>query len=405
MKFKEVIPILVGIFLFNGEIFSQVRGTDTITNEPLNSAQNIIAGNGGKRVTLGAYAQVDYNQPFNDTAYSNGKLDVHRMVIFMGYKFNDRVHFVTEVEFEHVKEVFVEQAFLNYRFNQAFNFRAGLMLIPMGIINEYHEPTTYNGVERPNLDGKIIPTTWREMGAGFTGTLNNLSLKYQVYAVNGFNSYNGGGVLRGSDGLRKGRQKGAESFMTSPNVSAKVDYYGTKGLKIGASGYYGNTQSTAYNGLLKNDTEGKKVADSTIIGLAMLGIDFRYTYKSFQARGQFIMADISNTEAYNVFTGKDLGSSMLGYYAELGYDVLSIFKKDAKEKLVVFGRYEFYDTHKKVTDQTPMNNAYERTDITVGLTYHVGNGAAFKADYQLFDNKSTGNVSSSQLNFGIGIWF
>ena len=131
-------------------ISAQVANTDSLTNEPLNSAANIIAGNSSKRITLGAYAQLDYNQPVGDAVRHNGTLDVHRLVVFMGYKFNERTHFVTEIELEHVSQIFVEQAFLNYRLDNKglLNFRAGLLLVPMGIVNEYHEPPTYNGVER-----------------------------------------------------------------------------------------------------------------------------------------------------------------------------------------------------------------------------------------------------------------
>ena len=176
----------IGLILVGSGAMAQVMSTDTTTNAPMNSAQNILSGNGGKTIIIGGYAQIDYNQPFNDTASANGKMDVHRMIIFMGYKFNDRVQFVTEVEMEHVKELYVEQAFLNYRVSNPVNIRAGLMLVPMGIINEYHETTTFNGVERPNIDSKIVPTTWREMGAGLTGTFDEISLRYQAYVFNGF---------------------------------------------------------------------------------------------------------------------------------------------------------------------------------------------------------------------------
>lgn len=396
----------LGILFCSTLLTAQVVGTDTTTNAPLNSAQNILSGNGGKTIIIGGYGQIDYNQPLNDTASANGKMDVHRMIIFMGYKFNDRVQFVTEIEMEHVKEIYVEQAFLNYQISGPLNLRAGLMLIPMGIINEYHEPTTFNGVERPNLDGAIVPTTWREMGAGFAGNLDKYSLKYQAYVVNGFLGYDGGGKLRGSDGFRKGRQKGAESTISSPNFSTKLDFYGIKGLKLGAAAYIGNTQSTAFDGLPNNDTLGLAAqADSTVVGLTMFGFDARYQYKALHLRGQFITTSISNVEEYNTYTGSDLGSSMMGYYGEVGYDVLSIFKKDAKEKLILFGRYEFYDTHNSTPNGTTKNDSYGRTDMTFGVTYKVSNGAAFKADYQIFDNNAKGNTPSNQINLGVGVWF
>ena len=208
-------------------VSAQVRSTDSLTNEPMNSATNIIMGNTSKGIRIGAYAQIDYNQPLSSDTYEAGKLDVHRLILFMGYSFSDRVQFVSEIEFEHVSEVYIEQAFINYKIREVLNLRAGLMLVPMGIINEYHEPTTYNGVERPNLESQIVPTTWRELGIGLSGNFPEMSLKYQVYAFNGFNGYSdGAGKFRGKDAFRKGRQKGAESYMTSPNLSTKVDYYG-----------------------------------------------------------------------------------------------------------------------------------------------------------------------------------
>lgn len=402
---KRILAIVaVGLITFNS-VNAQVVGTDTTTNAPLNSAQNILSGNNGK-VTVGGYAQIDYNQPLNDTARTNGMMDVHRMILFFGYKFNERVTFVSELEVEHVKEMYVEQAFVNYKVAEPFNIRAGLMLIPMGIINEYHEPTTFNGVERPNVDGKIVPTTWREMGAGFTGNIDNLSLKYQAYVMNGFLGYDGAGKLKGKDMLRGGRQKGAKSTISSPNFSAKVDFYGIKGLKIGAAGYFGNTQSTAYNGLENADTTGALGrADSTVVGVTMFGFDVRYTFKALHVRGQVITAAISNAKEYNAYNTKDLGSSMMGYYGEVGYDVLSIFKKDAKEKIILFGRYEFYDTHATVPEDTDRNDSYARTDMTFGVSYKVAAGAVFKADYQIFDNKADNNTPSKQINFGVGVWF
>ncbi|MCB0380124.1 MAG: hypothetical protein KDD24_02630, partial [Flavobacteriales bacterium] len=300
---------------------------------------------------------------------------------------------------------YVEQAFVNYRINNAINLRGGLMLIPMGIVNEYHEPTTYNGVERPNIDGKIVPTTWREMGAGLTGTLDRLSIKYQLFAVNGFKSYDGTTAkLKGSDGFRGGRQKGMESTMSSPNLASKIDFYGINGLKIGVSGYFGNTQTTAYNGVLNTDAPALRAADSTVVGLSMVGFDFRYNYKAFEARGQAIYAGITNTKEYNAFTGKDLGSSMFGWYGELGYDVLSLFNKEAKERFVLFGRYEFYDTHNSVEKGTTRKEAYGRTDVTMGFSYHIAQGAVFKADYQLMKVRGSDNTGN-QINVGLGVWF
>ena len=361
--------------------------------------QNLLQINGYQRIlqnleavpngmTFGGYAEVLYNQP----EAANGEIDVQRLILLFGYKFDDRTQFVTEVEFEHVKEVYIEQAFVNYAVNNSLNVRAGLMLVPMGMINEYHEPTTFNGVERPSIDNKLVPTTWREIGIGLSGRSDALSLRYQAYIFNGFLSHNGtDGLIKGSNGLRSGRQKGAESVFRTPNLSMKLDFYGINGLRLGLSGYFGKTQA---------DDQIYDTYGSTV-GLSMLGLDARYNFRRFTARGQYITSSINDADQYNQLTGKDLGSSMSGYYTEAAYNLLPIIKK---QRLFVFVRYENFDTHATVPSNIPRKAAFHRKEITTGLSYHLAPGAVFKVDYQ---NKSTGLAGSDngQINAGVGVWF
>ncbi len=343
------------------------------------------------RLTIGGYAQIDYNEPDGSKA---GKLDVHRLVLLFGYKFTDKVSFLTEIELEHVKEVFVEQAFINYNVNPTFNIRGGLMLVPMGIINEYHEPPTFYGVERPGVDHDIVPTTWREIGVGVSGRFDNISLRYQAYIFNGFVSYKDGeGTLRGIDGLRKGRQKAAESIINSPNLSVKFDYYGILGLKLGLSGYFGETQ-----------TDDSSVEGSTV-GVAMVGLDARYVYRSLELRGQYILTSLSGTADYNDLTGKDLGSEMDGLYGEIAYDFMPLISKKSNNKFVWFTRYEKFNTHKETAGSLEPNKAFDRNVFTTGLDYKLAPGVAVKVDYQWFDNAVPDNNLNNQFNAGIGVMF
>lgn len=369
---------------------------DSITFDPqkqLNAAQSILSGNFGKKVTIGGYSEITYNQPEAD----NGELDVQRLVLLVGYKFNDKAQFVTEIEYEHVEQVFVEQAFVNYSIGDNTSLRGGLMLVPMGIINEYHEPTTFNGTERPAVDNVIVPTTWREIGVGVTGRFPEISLGYQAYVFNGFNSItpngDGGinGVIKGSDALRGGRQKAIRSTIDSPTLSFKADYYGLPSLRLGLSGYFGSTQAP-------DDLETLEGAN---IGISMLGLDARYAYKRFTARGQFIYASLSGSENYNALTGRDLGSAIQGFYVEGGYNLLT---SRSKQRLIAFTRYENYDTHAATKGDLQRNDAFNRTDITLGVSYHVASGVVFKGDYQFKDNKTDSRVAN-RANFGIGVWF
>jgi len=152
--------------------------TDTLSNVYLNTAEQMIANK--SKLNIGGYGEVHYNQPLNNGKTDLGTLDVHRMVLFFGYNFSSKTQFVTEIEVEYAKEIWVEQAFLQHKLAHWVNFKAGLLLVPMGIINEYHEPNTFNGVERPAIDNKLSLSTWREVGAGFTGTILPASLKYQL---------------------------------------------------------------------------------------------------------------------------------------------------------------------------------------------------------------------------------
>ena len=379
-------------------ISAQNTQKDSINNpnNQVNTAQRILNGNiNTKGVTVGGYGELTYNRKDNN----NAELDVQRLVLLFGYKFDERTQFITEVEFEHVNEVYVEQAFLQYSVSDNVNLRAGLMLVPMGIINEYHEPTTFNGVERPSIDGSIIPTTWRELGVGVSGRYNEASLRYQAYIFNGFSSTtsdgNGnitGGKIGGSNGLRGGRQKGAKSTMNNLNFSGKLDYYGLPGLRLGLSGYFGRTQSPT-------DVEDIDGAD---VGLSMIGLDARYAYRRFTARGQFIHGSLTDTEAYNNATGSKLGSALQGYYLEAAYNLLP---QNKRQQLFGFVRFEDFNTHASVDGNLAKDLSYDRQEWTLGLSYKIAPGAVVKGDYQFKNTAVTGSDTVGQLNFGIGVWF
>lgn len=372
-------------------------------NSPQNLASTLLAKT-VQNLNIGGYAQVDLTNQLQPGKRSNTSLDVSRMVLSLGYRFSDKTQFLAEVEFEHVKELYVEQAFLNHTFHDALSFRGGLMLIPMGIINEYHEPTTYNGVLRPMVDNLIIPTTWREIGAGFTGRFQEIGLKYQLYLVNGFSSFNSDlkGTLNGSGYLRNGRQRGAKSFLSAPNLSAKVDYFGIRGLKLGLAGYFGDTQSALFNNLGRSDDAAIARADSSVVGISMVGLDARYNWKGFQARAQIIYAKQSNSAAYNDFTNSDLGKSVLGFYYEESYNLLRL--TSSTHQLNVFCRFEHYDTHFSVDESAVRQEKYRVNEYVFGFGWKPAEGAVFKIDARLRKAK-TDSSYTPYLNAGIGVWF
>ena len=396
--------ILTTVLLLTTVSFMNAQTDSIPANLYFNSAEKMLMTNGNLKI--GGYGEVHYNQPVSSDERKNGSLDVHRFVMMMGYHFNDQLQFVTELEFEHVSEFYVEQAFLQYKLSKSINLRGGLILTPMGIVNEYHEPTTFNGVERPRIDNDISPTTWREIGFGITGVILPVSLKYQAYIMNGFNGYDGQARIGGASGLRGGRQKGANSYMSSPNFSGKVEYFGIRGLNLGLSGYLGNTQSTLYNGIDKNDGAALAKADSSVVGISMVGTDARYSYKGLKLTGQFYYTLLSNTEAYNKFTagkgGGNLGSSMFGYYIDLGYNVLRSVKTEMQ--LIPFINYSNYDTHYTVPANITDNLSYQKNVITTGLSFFLTKGAVVKTDLQFIKN-GTSDKYATTFNAGFGIMF
>ncbi len=393
---KKICRVAGVVMVCMGVSASWIHGQETV-----NTAGRMMQEE--ERLIVGGYGQIDYNQPLGKGSFQNGGLDVHRLVLMFGYKFNEKTQFITEVEFEHVKEVFVEQAFLQYEILPWLKFRGGLMLIPMGIINEFHEPPTFNGVERPNLDKYIIPTTWREIGAGFTGVFPSAALSYQLYVVNGFNGYDGDTNLSGANGFRKGRQKGAESFISSPNLTFKVNYFGISGLQLGFSGYTGNTQSSLYDGLDKSDDQSIASADSSVVGLSMFGADARYSLGGLHLKAQVNYGIISNSASYNEFAGSDLGSSLSGWYGEIAYDVFHHMEGNTTG-LIPFIRFEQYNTHASVEKGLSANPSFNRSDLTFGVGWKLAPGAMLKMDYQVFQNKATSDARQ-QLNAGVAVWF
>jgi len=331
------------------------------------------------KVGLGAYGEINYNQDLSSENSTIGELDVQRLVLLTSYKFNEDISFFGEIEFEHVKEV----------------------LTPHGIINERHESPTFHGVERPFIDNKVIPSTWREIGAGINGKLPQASSSFQVYVMNGLLGYDDSGKLGGSSGLRGGRQKGAESVISSPNLAANYTYYGIKGLRLGASSYLGRTQSTLFDGIDKSNQVLQNQADSSTVGLFLAAVNANYAHDGLELIGQLYSNTLSNTKQYNEFTNRDIGSRMTGAYSVVAYNILQ--KSDTKNELSPFVRYEIWNLHSK-TNGITANPAYDNNAIIAGFGFKPNPGLAFKIDVQSQKN-SADNERKNGLNLGLGFAF
>lgn len=346
------------------------------------------------------YGHIDYNQKLESGRHHNGKMDVHRLVTLFGYQFSRKTQFVSEIEVEHVKEIFVEQAFIKHRLAKSISLKAGLMIIPMGMVNEMHEPTFFYSVERPLLDKLIIPSTWREVGIGITGLLPEKSLKYQLYLVNNPLGYDGSAKVSGASGIRKARQKGAEAVVSSfPGLCGQLEYFGVDRLKLGISGYYGKTSTTLANTLDQSLENYTATVDSSTVNMTMVTMHGMYNPGNLTIRGQYTLSSFQNTAAYNQFAASDVPDLMHGYYLLAAYD----FHKSEDITVAPFVRFSQLDNHLKVNEELEENASLKQNILTIGANYKPHPGVVFKCDYQFVQNQGANNFNN--LNLGVGVWF
>lgn len=169
-------------------------------------------------VSIGGYGEALYQNFDGD---KSSQADFLRAVLYFGHKFNDQWLLNTEIEFEHAStgedgSVSVEFAYLDYLMKDALNLRVGLVLIPMGFVNELHEPNAFLSARRTDIESTIIPSTWRENGVGLFGNAGNVS--YKAYIVNGLDAKD-----FSASGLRGGRQKGSKALAEDLAVVGRVD--------------------------------------------------------------------------------------------------------------------------------------------------------------------------------------
>src|SRR5881275_2953152 len=305
-----------------------------------------------ERTTVGGYGEVHYANPTGPK--TPPVVNLARFVVYVGHSFDDRLAFRSELEVEDAKieggqaggEVSLEQAYLDYRLGDWITLRTGLVLSPVGIINETHEPPTFNGVERPGFDHDVIPTTWREIGLGAVGTIPGGSgLAYRVYLVNGLRADG----LSAAEGIREGRQEGRQASFANPSFTGRVEW-ARPGVKIGGSFWYGGTADT-------NEAVGTGSFGAPV---ALLSADARYDNGPFAMRAVVATISVSDAEAINATYGQSVGSRIAGGYLEGAYDLLRLFAPASSQKLNAFLRHERYDTHASVPAGVTRDRSEER---------------------------------------------
>lgn len=346
-------------------------------------------------LSIGGYGEMLFRSfaSNRDDGSASGKTDEFdflRAVFYVGYKFNDRFVLNTELEFEHAStsgdgSVSVEFAYVDYLHSDPFNVRAGLILLPMGLLNELHEPTVFLGAVRPETETRIIPSTWRENGFGIFGDVGGFA--YRTYVVNGLDA---GGFS--SSGLRGGRQKGSKAKAEDLAWVGRLDWIGTPGLMVGASLYAGDSGQD----LTSSDGSGLDV--STVIYEGH--VDYRF--RGLELRGLYARADLDDVARLNEVLGLEgaasVGESLVGSYLQVGYDLLA--RRAGRSSLTPYLRWERVNTQDSVPGGWQSNPANDQELFSLGIAYQPLEQLIVKLEYQDVETGADTGIDQFNLNLG-----
>ena len=343
-------------------------------------------------VSIGGYGEIlyenfDADRDDDTPATSLDAIDALRAIVYFGYKFDDRLLFNSEVEIEHASEAFLEFAYLDYLLTETIGVRAGLLLAPLGLVNEFHEPPVFIDAKRSFTENRIIPTTWRENGIGLFG--NGETLNWRLYVMN---SLDGAGF--NASGLRGGRQRGIRALAESLGVAARADYVGMPGLMVGASGFFGGTGQG-------RELDGTRVDGNVLVWDAHAA----YEAYGFDLRALVAGARLDDAEELNQLNAlagaAGVGDEMLGWYVEGGYDVLS--RMDTEHQLHPFARYEMVNTQSSMAPGATAAPANELTAVSLGAAWRPLPQVVVKVARQLISNEA--ETGTDQWNVQLGWLF
>jgi hypothetical protein len=331
------------------------------------------------KVHIGGYGELHYN----NWEYPDGSefkmLDFHRFVLFFGYDFTDSIRFHSELEIEHAfvednndgsgetaaGAVELEQAYVEFDLTDNMEAKGGLFLIPVGILNETHEPTTFYGVERNPIETNIIPTTWWEGGAALTGRFGESAVSYDLTVTSG---------LDGGTSIRGGRQKVAKATANDLAYTGRLKYTGLRGLELAATAQYQSDMTQS--------------ADPTVNDAVLLSAHAIYNISAFQVRALYASWDIDVTA--NATAEDQAKDKQDGYFVEGSWKFVP--------SAGVFARYN-------VWDNGGLGDT-EQTQTDIGINYWPHEQVVLKFDIQKQDHGAAKTSSEADgFNLAIGYYF
>jgi hypothetical protein len=356
-----------------------------ISDDLMNALEKIKVNDWISKMRFFGYGEVHANFPRAGLMSRSGtsdEIDPHRLVLGWGYDFTESIRFSTEIDFEHAaSEMELEYLQLDIDLMPNLMLRVGSLLMPVGKLNEHHEPTIFYSVERPYVENSIIPTTWQEVGVGIVGNLFKGLVDYKLYVVNGLDAE--GFTTLG--GIRGGRSRGVNAKADDLAFVGRIEYSPIDSLTLGTSLYFGGADQD--NSSLGN-------IDVTIVDL-----DFHYKKSDFEFGGSFVRIHVSDAAELSNAISRTIGEDMQGWYLEAAYHLKSLLFAGSSKDLVLFCRREEFDTNYDVPSGFVRDGRADRSIWTVGVAYYPIPFVAFKLDFEFWEDDTGDDVNRINLGF------
>jgi hypothetical protein len=351
----------------------KVEATASMVEQGVATGSTSMDSHWTERTQFGSYGEMHYNNldDKNNTSDDKKEIDFHRFVLYLGHDFSDTTRMFSEVELEHSLsgdgkngEVELEQAYIEHDLNDSMRMRAGLFLMPVGILNQTHEPDTFYGVERNNVEKNILPTTWWEGGLALEGEFAP-GWAYETDVTSGLKLDAENGKYK----IRDGRQKVSEADASDLAYTANLKYTGIAGLEVGSTVQY---QSDLYQG---------DYTDSVDAWLYTAHVAWRKG--PFGLRALAAKWDIDSA----INTIKEGADEQEGWYVEPSWELM--------RNLGIFTRYSEWD------NQAGGSGSTDISQWDLGLNYWLEENVVFKVDYQIQDAPKD-QKELKGFNLGVG---
>ena len=366
----------------NHELRSLIKKTDQKAEAAVVATETIADSTSGiqklanfaDKTTIGGYGELHYNNLSGKGGASDkDEIDFHRFVLFFGHEFTDDIRFFSELELEYSLsgdgkdgQVQLEQAYIDFDLNDNHTARAGSFLLPVGIINETHEPPTFYGTERNPIEKNIIPATWWAAGAGVHGQLG-AGFSYDAYVHSGL-------AVDEDFSVRSGRQKVSKAKANDLAATARLKYTGIAGLELAISAQH---QQDMGQGLVPDLESGNLVETHAI-----------WSTGPFTLKALYALWDIDGSAVKAAGADKQEG-----FYIEPSYRL--------SDKFGLFARYNQWDNLAGSNSGDAQDSEKQQWDI--GINYWPHEDVVIKADYQYQSNDN--GKEQNGLNLGVGYQF